>query len=437
MPSTPLIGTAPTAPRRVRRRWLLLPAAVLLLAGAALVPLVLRIRALEARRATGPAWSFPARVWSADLPLVPGASLPALYLRAELEARGYAEVAAIRAPGEWSARPDGAEVWLRGTSPGRAAAPRRVRVRIAAGRVVEVLGAEVRSPASASPVPALEPVLLAVMPDSDRVYREYVPLARMPLALQQAVIASEDRRFRSHMGLDLKGNARALAANVRAGGVRQGASTITQQLARGLFLGNQRTMLRKLNEMFLAVTLERVLSKDRILEMYLNSVYFGRDAAGGIAGVAEASRRFFGVPVDSLSLDQAALLVGVIPAPNLYSPFRRPDNALRRRFLVLRDMMEMGALDSAAVTAAATRPLRLAPQLPPVPRFASFLGYVRQVLSRQLPAGALEGWDLDVLTTADPVWQQQAEEELAAGVVAQETWRGRGAGRARPRTRSA
>ncbi len=427
MASDPLTGPPPAAPRRVRRRWLVVLGALVALAIALLVPLVLRIRALADRHATGPSWSFPARVWSADLPLVRGALAPASYLRAELAARGYRESPVLRAPGDWTPRADGADLWLRGTWPGRAPAPRRVRVRLAAGRVVAVteLGG---APPNAAP-PALEPLLIAVLPDSNRVYREYVPLSRMPKALQQAVIASEDRRFRSHMGLDLKGNARAIATNLRAGGVRQGASTITQQLARGLFLGNARNLARKLNEMVLAVVMERTLSKDRILEMYLNSVYFGRDRWGSIGGVAEASRRFFGVPVDSLTLDQCALLVGVIPAPNLYSPFRRPDNALRRRWLVLRDMIETGAIDSAAAVAAATRPLELAPLPPPEPRFASFLGYLRQSLGRQLPHGALEGWDLDVLTTLDPVWQTQAEDALASGVRDQELWRGRGAGR--------
>lgn len=429
MSDTPPTGVPAPAPApRSRRRTFLVLAAVAAVFLALFVPLALRIRALAARHATGPAWSFPARVWSADLPLVAGTVMSEAHLAAELDARGYRRVATVRAGGEWSALAGGADIALRGTRPGLAPAPRRVRVRIAGGRIASVADVGGAPPAGAG-APALEPVLVAVMPDSNRVYREYVPLARIPRALQLAAIASEDRRFRSHWGLDLRGNARAIAANLRAGGVRQGASTITQQLARGLFLGNARNFGRKLNEMVLALALERTLSKDRILEMYLNSVYFGRDAAGGIAGVAEASRRFFGVPVDSLTLDQAALLVGVIPAPNLYSPFRRPENALRRRRLVLRDMVETGAVDSVTAAAAAEAPLALRCVPPPPARFHSFLGYLRQTMGRQLPAGALEGWDLDVMTTLDPVWQQQAEDELAGGVLDQELWRGRAVGR--------
>ena len=436
LPPTTGIPAVPPPRRRVRRRWLVAAAVLILLAVALFLPFALRVRVLEARRATGPSWSFASRVYSADLPLAPGMPLPEGYLRAELDARGYRETHAARASGEWAATSSGVEIVLHGflaaPDPAGHGGPERVRLRLAGGRLatVERLGGLPGSPApDLAHSPRLEPVLLAVLPDSNHVYREYVPLERMPLALRQGAIASEDRRFRSHWGLDLKGNARALAANLRAGGVRQGASTITQQLARGLFLGNARNMTRKLNEMVLALALERLLSKDRILEMYLNSVYFGRDAEGGIAGVAEASRRFFGVPVDSLSLDQCALLVGVIPAPNLYSPLRRPDNALRRRGIVLHEMVEAGAITAFDEAAATVQPLRLDPMPPPPERFPSFLGYVRQALGHELPRGALQGWGLTVFTTADPVWQQRAEDDLAAGLLDQERWRGRGASR--------
>lgn len=413
--------------RPLRRRWRIAVAAVALLAAALLVRFVFAVRALEARHATGPAWSFPSRVWSADVPLVPGAPAPQAWLLDELEARGYTGTPAVRRPGDWAAIAGGVEIWLRpaaGTA-GPAARAERVRVRLEDGRIRAVVrgaGADTSRPA------ALEPMLFATIGDSNGVAREFVPLARMPRVLREAVIASEDRRFRSHWGIDLRGNARAVVANLRAGGVRQGASTITQQLARGLFLGSRRTLGRKLTEMPLALLLERVLSKDRILEMYLNSVYFGRDDTGGIAGVGEASRRFFGVPVDSLGAAQAALLVGVIPAPNLYSPLRRPEQALRRRAAVLQDMVETGVLDSATARAAAAEPLGLRPRPELRQRFPSYVACVRQALEHALPAGALEGWGLDVRTALDPVWQQQAEAGLAAGVDAQAGWRGRGHG---------
>jgi membrane peptidoglycan carboxypeptidase len=139
---------------------------------------------------------------------------------------------------------------------------------------------------------------------------------------------------------------RALVTNVQAGGVRQGGSTITQQLARGLFLGRERTFGRKVSEIALALGLELLLSKDQILEMYLNSVYWGQEGSGGVAGIAEAARVYFDTPVDSLDLGEAALLAGLIPGPNAFSPFRNSALARARRNAVLHDMVAAGVLDA-------------------------------------------------------------------------------------------
>ena len=438
---------ASLAPRVSRRRlgWVLVVLLLLLaLSGALFARFALQVRGFTERRTTGPAWAFPSRVWSDALVLERGRPLPEGYLREHLQLRGYRQVPTPRAPGEWRPVAGGFEAVLRGFPVSldppiaghapHAPGPERVRVRVAGGRITQVqrFGAlhGFARPDSAH-APAFEPVLIATVSDSDRVYRQWVPLARIPRALRLAVIASEDRRFRQHWGIDLKGNFRALATNVRAGGVRQGASTITQQLARGLFLGSERTMARKLQEMAIAVGLEILLTKEQILEMYLNSVYFGRMGAmggagtRGIAGVGEAAWRMYGVPVDSLDLGQCATLVGTIPAPNLYSPLRRPDHALRRRWSVLHDMLETGVLDSTVAYATAGLPLGVRPTPAPEDRFSSCVSAAKQELSAQLSKDALEHWGLEVFTTIDPVWQARAERELTRGVQAQEGWRGR------------
>ncbi len=444
-------GREPTTPvpsarvrRRVPRRLFVALAVVLGVCGMQFARFALEVRAFTERRATGPAWAFPSRVWSDALVLERGRSLPEGYLRDHLELRGYRKVGIPRLPGEWAPAPGGVVLALRGfpvsfdPPVARHAAPppgpERVRVRIVNGRIVGVhrVGAIAgfARPDSLH-APCLEPVLIATVSDSDRVFRQWVPLARMPRALRLAVIASEDRRFRQHWGLDLKGNFRALATNLRAGGVRQGASTITQQLARGMFLGSERTMGRKLQEMAIAVGLEILLTKEQILEMYLNSVYLGRMGAmggagtRGIAGVGEAAWRMYGVPVDSLTLGQCATLVGTIPAPNLYSPLRRPDHAIRRRWSVLHDMLETGVLDSAVAFATVGEPLGVRPSPAPEDRFPSSVSAIKQELASQIPKGALEHWGLDVFTSIDPVWQARAERELTRGVQAQEGWRGR------------
>lgn len=437
MPDPPAIGSPPPPargpavppPRARRRRWVLAALGVLAVLGAA--RFTWQVREFQHRRATGPSWSFPSRVWSDGLTLSEGAILPAGQLREHLSIRGYRNISGRSpGPGEWVERGGRFELGLRGfleaKDPAGGAGPERVRLELASGRIARIErrgGYRGRTPPDTAHAPRLEPVLLSSIADSNGVTRTWTPLARIPRVLQDAVVAAEDRRFCSHFGIDLRGNARALAANMRAGGVREGASTITQQLARGLFLGSRRTLSRKLLEMPLAVGLEVVLSKDEILEMYLNAVYFGRDAYGGVAGVGAASERFFGLPVERLDLPRAAMLAGVIPAPNMYSPVRRPDRARARRASVLEDMLEVGAIDSAEARAAARAPLGVAPLPPERERAPSAIGAAMQALTPQLPKPALSGWGLEVFTTIDPVAQQQAEREFERAM------RGQGADR--------
>ncbi len=411
-------------------------ALLLLVVGVLFVRFVLEVHRLRDRLATGPGWSFPSRIYSDALAIEPGRTLPIDYLRAELEVRGYREVDAPEEPGEWTKREDGAEIYLRGfgagssgatggTGPGATPAE-RVRLRFGDGGIASVERIDGPRRGARGAPPRLEPMWIATIADSDRVFRTWVPLDRVAKVMRDAVIASEDRRFYRHHGLDLRGNARALMANLQAGAVRQGASTITQQLARALFLGRERSLVRKLRELAVAFGLELTLSKKQILEMYLNSVYLGPAGGEGIAGVEEAAQRYFGVGAHALTLDQAALLAGVIPAPSVYSPLRSPSLALRQRNRVLRDMLATGAIDARAAREAQSRPLGLRPTPRAPDRYSSFVGYVRQDLATRLPRGTLERRGLTVITSLDPVWQERAERDLAAGIAEQEAWRGRG-----------
>jgi penicillin-binding protein 1B len=419
---------------RPRRSAALAGLVVLALAAlAGFIRLAIDVRALRARHATGPSWSFPSRVYSDGVALRPGRACPGAYVRAQLAARGYREVASAGWPGEYATVPGGFEILLRGFAatrdPEGSGGPERVRLRIEGGRLVTVQrlgGLTGAAPPDTSRPPRLEPVAIALLTDDHRVLRTWVPLARIPSALREAVIASEDRRFRGHRGLDLRSNFRALVTNVQAGGVRQGGSTITQQLARGLFLGRERTWSRKLSEAVIAVGLEALLSKDEILEMYLNSVYWGQNGSGGVAGVAEAARWYFDAPVESLDVARSALLAGIIPAPNAFSPFRDPRLATARRNSVLADLVDTGVLDVAAAARLRAAPLAVR-RGPPSPNlFPSYVGYVRQHLAEHLPPTAAEHWGLAVFTTLDLVWQAEAERGLAAGVDSLERWSGRG-----------
>jgi penicillin-binding protein 1B len=389
--------------------------------------------ALRARHAVGPAWSFPSRVYSAGVALTPGRALPARYLEDELDARGYRQVGGEPStPGTWSVHGNRYDIALRGfqdaADPEGHGGPERVRVTLAGGYVGTLDrrgGFAGAPPPDLGHTPRLEPVPVATLLDAGRVRRTWVPLARIPRVVQDAVVASEDRRFWRHFGLDLRGNFRALVTNARAGGVRQGGSTITQQLARGLFLGRERTWGRKFAEMGLALGIELALTKQQILEMYLNSVYWGQGTNGGIGGIAEASRYYFGLPVESLRAVEAATLAGMIPAPNVYSPFRNPRLARARRNAVLEEMAGLGRLSPAMAARARAWPLDARRHEPPPDRYPSYVDYAREALGRALPAGAAEHWGLAVLTHLDLVWQEAAGVALAQGVDDQQRWRGR------------
>jgi penicillin-binding protein 1A len=231
--------------------------------------------------------------------------------------------------------------------------------------------------------------------------RGYVRLDRLPPYLPQAVIATEDRRFYNHLGVDPVGLVRAGMRNLIAGSVVQGGSTITQQLAKNLFLSPDRTMARKLEEAMYAIWIERRFTKDEILELYLNRVYFG----GGTYGVEAAARRYFGRSARSVTLTQAALLAGLLKAPSRYAPTRSVELATTRVDVVLDNMVEAGFLTSAEAETAAAEPLRLR-------TFSDETGYPYAVdwVAETLPevVGNTEG-DLVVETTIDAGLQRAAQ----------------------------
>ena len=228
-------------------------------------------------------------------------------------------------------------------------------------------------------------------------------VADLPGHLIDAVIAIEDRRFRDHDGVDPRGILRALSANLRAGGIRQGGSTITQQLTKVMFLSPERSIARKVQEAMIAVWLEGRLSKDEILSLYLDRVYFG----AGAYGVDAAARRYFDKPGSELTLSESALLAGLIRAPSRLAPTRDPAAAQARAEIVLRAMVETGALSE---TESAVAPARLAPAAATDPGrnyFADWAyGEVRGVL------GAVQG-NFTVHTTLDPALQDLAQATVA------------------------
>ncbi|MBI4638888.1 MAG: PBP1A family penicillin-binding protein [Candidatus Rokubacteria bacterium] len=247
--------------------------------------------------------------------------------------------------------------------------------------------------------------------------RIFVPLAQVPQTLRDAVIATEDRRFYYHWGIDPIGVARAIFQNTQRGRIVEGGSTITQQLTKVLFLTPDKSLERKLKEAVLALELERRYSKDRILEMYLNQVYFGH----GAYGIEAAARTYFGKSVSELNVRESALLAGLPRAPTSYSPFDHPEAAKRRRELVLRRLVEYGKLKDGESKRLARTDLGL---IPPERRRTTgqyFLEYVQQTLEAKYGADMVFKGGLQVYTTLNPSMQLIAEQALRDGLKALET----------------
>jgi penicillin-binding protein 1A len=250
--------------------------------------------------------------------------------------------------------------------------------------------------------------------------REQLSLEEIPDQLKKAFVASEDRRFYKHRGIDPQGIARAVLNNVRSQNVVEGGSTITQQLARILFLKQERTVWRKLKEARLAHKMEEQLTKDEILERYLNLVYLG----SGAYGVADAAWVYFSKSVDDLNLSEMAMIAALPPAPNRFSPQVSPIEAKQRRDLVLRRMQEEGHITVAQAKAAIAEPINIKPSPPKRWEVEApyFISYIQKELPKYVSPEVLDAGGLTVETTLNLDWQKKAEDAVAKTLRNQGRW---------------
>ncbi len=250
----------------------------------------------------------------------------------------------------------------------------------------------------------------AIVPE----YRVFVPLSRIPMNLRQAIIAAEDARFYQHGAIDLRGMARATIKNLMAVQVKEGGSTITQQLAKTLFLSHERTLERKMKELELAREIERHYTKEQILEMYLNCIYFGH----GAYGVEAAARTYFSKSVTELTLPEAALLAGLPRAPGRYSPLIDAKRARARRQYVLGRMVATGVLRKSQVRAAGRTPVSVNPMFRSRGVAPWFVDYVRQQLDGRLGPVLVREGGLKIYTTLNSGMQRAAVSAISRGVAA-------------------
>ncbi len=374
------------------------------------------------KRATGdveaylasPPRPIPGVVWSAPMQLREGQRASMASLAGDLLAAGY-ERAPKAGPregvvGTFHVRADGFDIWTAPAAPGGVPLKEStVHLTIAEGMLTDV------EPGSRT---TLHPTVLATIGDLDE-SRQQVDLDALSSWVEPALLSMEDARFRQHHGIDPVGLARALVRNAVSSGDMQGGSTLTQQLAKNLFLTSERSVQRKVREVFFAAALESRLDKDELLELYLSEVYLGQMGGLPVHGVEAAARAWFGKRAQSLELHEAATIIGVIPAPNAYSPVRHPERSLERRNLVLKKLHERGHIDADQLELASSKPLQLRGLEPSRVRRAPYaVDLAVDRADTALGEGALASGGYQVYTHIQPALQRAAEEAVAVGMDA-------------------
>lgn len=399
----------PTPSRRLTRKGLLWRILLLFLLFA--TAWVVYLDSQVTRRFEGHRWEVPSRVYASPLELYEGAGLSAADLILELQALGYRQDASLSSPGTWHRQGPGVRLRSRGFhfADGEEP-PRRLSVRFN-GQGIGGLQVE-QGPVA--PVVRLEPQAIGGIYPAHNEDRILIRLDQMPPLFYESLLLTEDRDFESHHGVAPLSIARAMLANIRAGRVVQGGSTITQQLVKNFYLSAEQTYWRKLNEAVMAILLELRYPKEEIIESYLNEVYLGQAGQRAIHGVGLASQFYFGKPFKDLKVQESALLVAMVRGPTYYNPRRYPERARERRNRVLGLLEEQGHLPEGAASKATSSPLGVIEK----PRFEAnpypaFMDLVREHLRRDYDDKDLQSSGLRIFTTLEPRVQNTAAEELS------------------------
>jgi penicillin-binding protein 1B len=356
----------------------------------------------------GRLWSVPARVYAEPLDLYAGAPVTADDLEEELRRLHYRSGDPAAGPGVYRRHGGDFELQARRVRfVDELREPELVSIRAGSDSIIGL-----RQPDGTElPVFRLDPLLVGnVFPvhGEDRIV---LSPGDVPPLLRWGVKAVEDRRFDEHHGVDPYGILRALWADLRAGRVIQGGSTLTQQLVKNYFLSDEQTLGRKATEAVMALRLEAHFSKDDILVAYLNEVYLGQDGARAIHGFGLGSEYFFDKPLAELDVGELALLIGLVKGPSYYDPRKHPDRARVRRNVVLQELADARLIDAAAAKRAAAEPLGLRP--PGGSYVPAYLDLVRRHLKRDYAEADLAAAGLAVYTTLNPRTQAAAEQSLA------------------------
>jgi len=379
--------------------------ALVILAGVAIY-----LDAVVQEKFSGKRWTIPATVYARPLELFVGQKLDKEDFLTELDALGYRREKTISGPGTVSVAANAVEMHTRGfrfyEGPEES---KRIRVRFSGDFVAglsEMDGGDL-------PVARLEPLVVGGLYPAHNEDRILIKLDQVPPHLVETLVAVEDREFFDHFGVSPKSIARAVWVNLTAGEVRQGGSTLTQQLVKNFYLTNERSLSRKATEAMMAVLLELHYDKPEILEAYLNEVFLGQDGRRAIHGFGLASQYFFGRPLAELKLQHVALLVGMVKGPTYYNPRRHPERALERRNLVIDLLAEQQVVSPEEAAQAKQAPLGVTQRGSLADSsYPAFLDLVKRQLREDYRDEDLTEEGLRVFTSFDPIIQSKAEKAM-------------------------
>ena len=367
-------------------------------------------------RIDGKVWQLPAAVYGRMVNLEPDMSISKNEMVKLLEATQYRQVSKMTRPGEFTVQAKSIEMIRRPFDfPDSKEGQVRARLTFDGGRLETIENMDNNRQFGFF---RLDPRLITMLSSANGEQRLFVARNGFPDLLVDTLLATEDRHFYEHDGISLYSIGRAVLANLTAGRTVQGASTLTQQLVKNLFLSSERSYWRKANEAYMAVLMDARYSKDRILELYMNEVYLGQSGDNEIRGFPLASLYYFGRPVEELSLDQQALLVGMVKGASIYNPWRNPKLALERRNLVLRLLQQQQVIDQELYDMLSARPLGVQPRGGVISPQPAFMQLVRQELQSKLGDKVKDLSGVKIFTTFDSVAQDAAEKAAVEGIPA-------------------
>ncbi|CAM6856063.1 bifunctional glycosyl transferase/transpeptidase [Enterobacter hormaechei] len=367
-------------------------------------------------RIDGKVWQLPAAVYGRMVNLEPDMSISKNEMVKLLQATQYRQVTKMTRPGEFTVQAKSIEMIRRPFDfPDSKEGQARARLTFDGDRLETIENMDNDRQFGFF---RLDPRLITMLSSANGEQRLFVARNGFPDLLVDTLLATEDRHFYEHDGISLYSIGRAVLANLTAGRTVQGASTLTQQLVKNLFLSSERSYWRKANEAYMAVLMDARYSKDRILELYMNEVYLGQSGDNEIRGFPLASLYYFGRPVEELSLDQQALLVGMVKGASIYNPWRNPKLALERRNLVLRLLQQQQVIDQELYDMLSARPLGVQPRGGVISPQPAFMQMVRQELQSKLGDKVKDLSGVKIFTTFDSVAQDAAEKAAVEGIPA-------------------